>query len=90
MLYSNRTDYILSTEYLLKLKTKSLNLDFSKIKRVEGKKVVANPLSIAFNIDSDMDMVKHFQKAFIAIERDGTLSEITKKWSISELGSSCD
>ena len=90
MLFSDRTDYILSTEYLLKLKTKALKLDFSRIKKVEGRKVASNPLSIAFNINSDIEMVEHFQHAFVEIKRNGKLSEITKKWSISSLGSSCD
>lgn len=90
MLFSKRIDYVLSTEYLLKLKAKALNLDFSRIKKVEGRKVASNPLSIAFNLKSDIELVKHFQQAFEEIKRNGTLNKITKKWSLSKLGSSCD
>ena len=89
MLFSGRTDYILATEHSLKISVKKLNPDFSTLKRVFKQKIILSPLSIAFNINSDIAVVKHFRKAFLTIKQNGILDKLTKKWHIGKLDNIC-
>ena len=89
MLFSGRTDMIFASEHSIKINVDKLNFDFSKIKRVMNKPIIPNPTSIAFNIDSDIAMVKHFQQAFLEIERNGTLAKIKQKWHVHTYNQSC-
>ena len=89
MLFSGRINYILASEHSLKIEVKKLNPHFSTLTRVLNDKIVPSSISIAFNRSSDVEMVKHFQQAFLEIKKNGTLAKVTEKWHIAKLNSIC-
>ena len=90
MLFLGRADFILATEYSLRLAARKLGLDLSKVKRMYENKVISNPLSIAFGLNTDREIIEHFQAAFSEIKRNGTLGKITQKWNIERLAQRCN
>lgn len=89
MLFLGRADFILATEYSLRLAVRNLGRDLNTVKRVFENKVVSNPLSIAFNLETDKALFQHFQTAFREMTRNGTLFNITKKWNVERLAKHC-
>jgi polar amino acid transport system substrate-binding protein len=82
MLYRDRVDLIVATELTLKNRAEKLTLAFDRIHKLSEVKALNNDLSIAFNRDSDPELVRHFQSAFEKIQAQGIISELKKKWQI--------
>jgi len=84
MLYRGRVDLIMATELTLRNRAKKLGLDFNKMSKVKPADELQNDLSIAFNLQSDIEMVKYFQKSFQEIKALGIIEELKKKWHIDK------
>ena len=84
MLDSERVDIILSNELTLKSLCKSINYDFSKLKKLLEAEDLQNNLSIAFGINTDPKLVQRFQAAYAELAISGKLKEIQQKWSIKD------
>ncbi|WP_206485212.1 transporter substrate-binding domain-containing protein [Thalassotalea sp. G2M2-11] len=84
MLYLNRVDLIIDTEINMIAKTRSLGLDIDIIKKIGEVIELNNDLAIAFNLNSDEKMVKHFQQAYGEISKNGVLNQLKQKWQITE------
>jgi len=84
MLDNERVDIILSNELTLKSLCKSINYDFSKLKKLLEAEDLQNNLSIAFGINTDPKLVQRFQAAYAELTISGKLKEIQQKWSIKD------
>jgi polar amino acid transport system substrate-binding protein len=82
MLDRNRMDIILSNELVLKSLCKSMNFEFSKLKKLSEAIELKNDLSIAFGLNTSPKLVYRFKKAYLTLKVSGKLAEIKKKWSI--------
>lgn len=82
MLYKERTDLIIETEITLKSTTERLNLNFSKLRKLQSVEELNYSLSIAFNINSDPELVKKYQKSFLQFKNSGQLSTLREKWNL--------
>jgi polar amino acid transport system substrate-binding protein len=84
MLEKQRIDIILSNELTLELLSKSINYDFSKLKKLQEVKSLQNNISIAFGLNTDAKLIERFQVAYAEIVTSGKLLEIKAKWSITD------
>ena len=82
MLYENRVDFIIDTEFSAKFMVNKLGLKFSNMVKILEIKELNKNLSLAFNINSDPELVSQFQQAYKEIETSGVLSKIKKRWAI--------
>ena len=84
MLEKQRIDIILSNELTLELLSKSINYDFSKLKKLQEAKSLQNNISIAFGFNTEPSLIKRFQSAYAELVTSGRLLEIKQKWSITD------
>ncbi|MCJ8318054.1 MAG: transporter substrate-binding domain-containing protein [Colwellia sp.] len=83
MLYKERIDLIIETEITLKSNTQRLNLDFSKLSKLLSVDPLNSTLSIAFNLNSDIKLIKKYQNAFSQLKMSGQLLKLQEKWNLT-------
>ena len=82
MLYSERADYIFTTEDAVKKYTEKLGFDAKQISRVKKIPAYKRPLGIAFSKNSDKSVIKTFQQAFKQLKQKGILLRMKKQWQL--------
>lgn len=90
MLYHNRIDLLVGSELLFKTRIKNLDLDFNKVFKMFEIKELRSHLKFAFNKQSDIELVKRFQRAFLQLEKSGKVNDIRKKWNIAPINNYVD
>jgi len=84
MLSHNRVDLLAGTELTLVNSAKQQGFDFSKLKKIFPITELNSQLCIAFNINSDKDLISEYKAAFRTIKASGQLNALRKKWQIPE------
>lgn len=82
MFYSNRIDLLIETELNIKYRTEKLGFDFNKMRKLIAIDELNNDLSIAMNLQSDLQLVLQLQQAYSEIKQKGIIKSLKKKWSI--------
>lgn len=82
MLFKNRVDLLVADEPGIRARLENLNLDFNKLIKMYEVEELNTMLSIAFNLDSDTDLVERFQGAAKKLRKNGKLNELKQKWGI--------
>jgi polar amino acid transport system substrate-binding protein len=83
MIFKGRAELAVSSAPSMEFRAQKLNLDFAKLRPVYEFKNFSSVLSIAFNIDTDLETVLQYQAAFDAIVANGTLQSHKEKWRIA-------
>ena len=83
MLDSARIDLMLETELTLRSRAKKLGLDHNKLIKLRTVNALNNELSFAFNKQTDLELVKRFQQAFIELDKAGMNDKIKQHWKLS-------
>lgn len=84
MIVKKRTDIIYETVPSFYAISEAQGLDvnlFTKLTPVEGDNLT---LSIAFNKNSDADLVSKYQQAFIKLTHSGKFKELQEKWKLTQ------
>lgn len=76
MLMRERVDLISGSENSLKQRSEQLGLDFNQLTKVYELKDLNHPLSVAFNINSTAELLATYQKAWNALEQQGTIKQL--------------
>ncbi|MFT5163966.1 MAG: polar amino acid transport system substrate-binding protein [Alteromonadaceae bacterium] len=84
MLLTRRIDLIISSEQSLKIRLNKMKIDLSMLTKVFKIEALNNNLSIAFNLNSDHQLVSRYQQAFEVLEKRGTINVLKRKWSIRD------
>ncbi len=84
MLFSNRIDLLIETELTLKDRAMKLGLNFDELVKIMEVDALNNDLAIAMNLNSNPQLVEHFQHSFQQLVELGTLTNIKEKWQIDE------
>lgn len=83
MLYSHRVDLLVDTELNARYRAKKLGLDFDEMIKIKEVTALNNDLSFAFNLQSNLQLVRDFQKAYQEVKAKGILDKIKQKWQIT-------
>lgn len=83
MIFKGRADLAVSSAPSMEYRAKNLNLDFKKLRPVFEFKDFGSDLSIAFSIDTDLEVVLQYQAAFDEIAANGTLQALKDKWRVA-------
>ena len=84
MLSHDRVDLLLGTALTIKNSAKIHKIEFSILKKIFPITGLNSQLCLAFNINSDEDLVEKYKLAFKTLKNSGKLSLIRKKWDIPE------
>ncbi len=82
MLYKNRVDLIVATEFTLQKRALKLGLDFQQLKPLIEVKALNNDLSFAFSHNTSAEIVAHFKAAYKQLEQQGIIEQIKHKWGV--------
>ncbi|WP_081694366.1 substrate-binding periplasmic protein [Pseudoalteromonas rubra] len=80
MLEKDRLDLVVGTEETIWQRANKAGMDFSTLNKVAELTELNTNLSIAFNIDSDPNLVARYRDGFAAISSNGKLAGIQQKW----------
>jgi polar amino acid transport system substrate-binding protein len=83
MIYKERADFFIAGKLAVFSVAKKLSLDISKLTPVHEIKDRFSKTSIAFNLESDTELVKKFQQAFIQLKESGKLKKYREKWGVT-------
>ena len=78
MLFNHRVDLIIGDEITFLPRIKKLGLDSSKMTKVIAVPELSVNLSIAFNLNSDPELVKRYQQAYLQLKKSGQLTELLR------------
>ena len=82
MLFSNRADIIINTEFSARESAKELGFNFDEMIKVKEIDELNAELSIAFNLQSDTDLVKRYRAAYTKLLSSGGMQKILIKWGL--------
>ncbi|MDP5213654.1 transporter substrate-binding domain-containing protein [Pseudoalteromonas tunicata] len=82
MLFKKRAKFIISTETALRLQLNTLDLSYDKVKKVLKADSFTENLSLAFNLQSDAELVKRYQEAYAILQASGKITELKTKWHL--------
>jgi len=79
MLFKNRVDLIIGDALTLAPRAAKYHLDFSQVEPLIEIKQLSVNLYIAFNLNSDTELVSRYQQAFKHLEKSGKIKKILQK-----------
>lgn len=82
MLLNGRVDLTLGSIEEIKFRLQRIGAKFNQVKPVYEMEELNSHLSIAFQVDSDKQLVARYRRAFAELEQNGTLRELKQKWQI--------
>ena len=83
MLFSRRVDALIGSEITLKHRASTLGYDFNKMHKIMEVKVLEANLIIAFNKQSDSEVVQQYRNAFQYLINSKRIKAIKEKWQIN-------
>lgn len=84
MLFQGRADLMVGTKLGVRTRAKNLQQTYEKLMMVYPLNELDSVLSIAFNRDSDPELVQRFQSALRQMHDDGTVARTKSRWHIEE------
>ena len=82
MLFRGRADLILKSHTGAKMQTKTFNYDYDDLVDVYEVPEFYSDLYIAINIDSDPQLVKILQDAFMWLDKNNVITDLRVKWDL--------
>lgn len=82
MLIKNRADIIIAAETAMLPALKKLGLPSDYLVRVHRARKLDSELSLAFNKDSETDLVKRYQKALLKLKESGEIQRMKLRWGL--------
>jgi polar amino acid transport system substrate-binding protein len=82
MLFKKRADFMVSSEFPLRDRMIQMGLDFGQLTRVYEVTQLNSDLSIAFNKETDPEMIRRYRLAFAELENEGVLTKLKEEWQM--------